>query len=24
VFNEAVQLPAGEGFACPLPPRRPR
>ena len=23
VLNEAVQLPAGEGFACPLPPRRP-
>lgn len=23
VLNEAVQLPAGEGHACPLPPRRP-
>ena len=21
VLNEAVRLPAGEGFACPLPPR---
>ena len=24
VLNEAIQLPAGEGFACPLPPRRPK
>ena len=23
VLNEAVQLPAAEGVACPLPPRRP-
>lgn len=24
VLNEAVQLPAAEGVACPIPPRRPR
>ena len=23
VLNEAVKLPAAEGVACPLPPRRP-
>jgi alkylhydroperoxidase family enzyme len=23
VLNEAVRLPAAEGVACPLPPRRP-
>jgi len=23
VLNEAVRLPAAEGAACPLPPRRP-
>ena len=24
VLNEAVQLPAAEGVACPLPPREPQ